>query len=625
MAEFPVFIAQRHYKTPPSVRPRRQAAHARAGRIRMFAALLSLISLCFVATVASAQSETDTSQAGRAPENGSSRSAAPAEANPAAPLDYHKAWFPVSGLNDGLPQPDRPLNRATPRAALESFLNLADREEFDHAAHLLDLALIPEEERASRGADLARKLNEIFSRRVWIDWGSIPDRPDAMQVIGTDSNQVAGEPRRTMRIAALMLEGRPVAIRLSRMKAPDQPPLWVFSAQTVGNIGKLYERYGPGWLEQKLPEWLKRKGPNNLPLWKILLLPVLIGVTILAAGAIYRAIRLFGRYARPDWLGLVVQNSSAPVAILAAFLIAQLIIGTLLPLTGPVNSVAQPAILGGIIASTAWIILRGLDTILDFASEKYVQDIGKEKNDASRRLYTNLSVARRIALLIAFIAGAGLLLSQLDLYQTVGISLLASAGIFSLIFGFAAQTVLGNILASLQIAISKPIRIGDSVFYEGQWGNVEEINYTFVLIRIWDDRRLVIPVRYFVSHPFENWSIESSHLLGTVDIKMDHRTDVEALRSKFAELVKENRNWDGKVEPQTMVVDHDDEGMTIRFYASAANASDAWYLQCDMREQLLAHVRELTDAPVYPHRRVLLERTQEGDGAAQGDGVQVKH
>lgn len=457
----------------------------------------------------------------------------------------------------------------------------------------------------------------FFSRRVWLSWTDIPDRPDGMQVIGSDNNQAAGEPRKSLQIYKLELKDRPVSLRLNRIKTPDHVPVWVFSAQTVANIDALYARYGPGWLEQNLPEWLTEKGPVNLPLYKMLLLPVIIGLAIILAWAVYRLVKRLAKYTRPNWFKPVVQGAAAPLALLSLCLTTQLSIGTVLPLSGPINTIVQPVLYGGIIAAITWLILRGFDTVLNFASEKYVSDIGKEKNDASRRLYTNLSVARRVALLIAFMFGAGVLLAHLQIYQTIGLSLLASAGVLSLIFGFAGQTVLGNILASLQIAISKPVRIGDSIYYEGQWGNVEEINYTYVLIRIWDDRRLIVPVQYFVRNPFENWSIKTSHILGTVDIKLDHRTDVEVLRKKFTEVVKGDDNWDGKVEPQTLVIGHDDEGMTVRFYASAENSSDAWYLECAMREQMLAYVRELEDKPALPHRRILIEQVSNGEARSK--------
>jgi small-conductance mechanosensitive channel len=593
-----------------------QGAICKSATARFTAVLIAIAGLALPILHAQAQQNTPQTNLSQPPETGAaSREAAPTadSTDPAAPIDFHEAWFPVDSLNAGLSEPGEPLNRATPRATLESFLNLAANQEFGRAAHLFNLALIPRQEQPEQGPELARKLHEIFNRRVWINWNNLPDRPDAMEVIGAQSNQTAGEPRRSLSIASLQLDDRSVTLRLSRLKAPDRPPLWLFSAQTVGNIDALYERYGPGWLEQRLPEWLKRTGPGAIPLWKLLVLPLLLGVAVLAAWGVYRGTQMIARIGRPEWVCLIIRKSGAPLAFLTACLFGQLVIGTMLPLSGPVNSIVQPVLLTGIIAAIAWLALRGFDTILDFASKKYVSDIGKEENDASRRLYTNLSVARRVALLIAFLAAAGLLFSQLELFQTLGVSLLASAGIFSLIFGFAAQTVLGNILASLQIAISKPVRIGDSIFYEGQWGNVEEINYTYILIRIWDDRRLVVPVQYFVSHPFENWSIKTSHLLGTINIKMDHRVDVDALREKFTEIVQENENWDGKVEPQTLVTDHDDEGMTVRFYASAENASKAWYLECAMREQMLAFVRGMKDAPAYPHRRVLIEHAGNGE------------
>jgi hypothetical protein len=328
-----------------------RSAICKSATARFTAVLIAIAGLALPILHAQAQQNTPETNQSQPPETrAASPEAAPTadSTDPAAPIDFHEAWFPVDSLNAGLSEPGEPLNRATPRATLESFLNLAANQEFGRAAHLFNLALIPRQEQPEQGPELARKLHEIFNRRVWINWNNLPDRPDAMEVIGAQSNQTAGEPRRSLSIASLQLDDRSVTLRLSRLKAPDRPPLWLFSAQTVGNIDALYERYGPGWLEQRLPEWLKRTGPGAIPLWKLLVLPLLLGVAVLAAWGVYRGTQMIARIGRPEWVCLIIRKSGAPLAFLTACLFGQLVIGTMLPLSGPVHSIVQPVLHHGL-------------------------------------------------------------------------------------------------------------------------------------------------------------------------------------------------------------------------------------------------------------------------------------
>ena len=206
-------------------------------------------------------------------------------------------------------------------------------------------------------------------------------------------------------------------------------------------------------------------------------------------------------------------------------------------------------------------------------------------------------------LLLLVLLGAGIAFSQLQVFQVFGITLLGSAGVLGLVLGFAAQTVLGNILASVQVAMSKPVRIGDAVFYEGNWGYVEEINYTFILIQTWDKRRLVVPVKYFVSHPYENWSIRDPAIIKPVELAVDFRADVERLREHFAKVLKENENYDGEEEPKTLVIASDNKTMTVRFYTSAKDSSMGWDLHCQVREEMIRFIREEMGEEFLPLER----------------------
>jgi small-conductance mechanosensitive channel len=169
--------------------------------------------------------------------------------------------------------------------------------------------------------------------------------------------------------------------------------------------------------------------------------------------------------------------------------------------------------------------------------------------------------------------------------------LLASAGVLSVLIGVAAQPVLGNIISGAQIAISRPVRVGDSIVYEGTWCYVEDITYMYVLCRTWDEKRLVIPLLYFTSKPFSSYSLRDPRALHLVELKVDYTVDVDALRSEYERLVEVSELWDDDYEPKCEVVAFEEESVKLRMFAWAGNASRSWDLHCELREGLLKYLQ----------------------------------
>ena len=168
----------------------------------------------------------------------------------------------------------------------------------------------------------------------------------------------------------------------------------------------------------------------------------------------------------------------------------------------------------------------------------------------------------------------------------VGTSILASAGIASVIIGFAAQRSLGTLVAGLQIAITQPIRIDDVVIVENEWGRIEEITLTYVVVRIWDLRRLVVPISYFLEKPFQNWTRVSAHLLGTVMLHVDYTVPLNVMREELDRILEQSKLWDHKVKV-LQVTDTTDRTLELRALVSAGNASAAWDLRCEVREAMV--------------------------------------
>lgn len=218
-------------------------------------------------------------------------------------------------------------------------------------------------------------------------------------------------------------------------------------------------------------------------------------------------------------------------------------------------------------------------------------DIGVSDNLSARRMHTQLTVVCRILTAIIWLVGVAAALMTFPSVRQLGTSMLASAGIAGLVVGLAAQRTLGNFIAGLQIALTEPINLDDVVIVEGEWGRVEEITATYVVIRIWDQRRLIVPFSWFIEKPFQNWTRRSAEVLGTVFLWTDYAVPVDRIREEASRLAKASPHWDGRVVGVS-VTDTTDKAVQIRVLASAADASKAWDLRCELREKLIAYLQK---------------------------------
>ncbi|WP_245548265.1 mechanosensitive ion channel family protein [Nocardia pneumoniae] len=237
------------------------------------------------------------------------------------------------------------------------------------------------------------------------------------------------------------------------------------------------------------------------------------------------------------------------------------------------------------IMAAAWLVIRAADAVAENMLRSYA---GRTREISRvRQLRTQLALVRRIvtSVLVVTTAAVAILLLFPSL-RTLGTSLLASAGVIGIIAGVAAQSTLSNLIAGLQIAFGDSVKIGDTVVVEGEWGIVEEITLAFLTVRIWDDRRLTMPVSYFNSKPYENWSRGGPQITGTVFLYLDHSTPVPLLREHLHEYLRERRDWDGR-NWDLVVTDTTPTNIVVRATMSAANADDAWDLRCAVREELL--------------------------------------
>jgi small-conductance mechanosensitive channel len=267
-----------------------------------------------------------------------------------------------------------------------------------------------------------------------------------------------------------------------------------------------------------------------------------------------------------------------------------------------------------LVAAAAWLAVCVVRVAEDALMRRY--DVEIPDNLRARRARTQVQVLGRVVKVAIILLAAVIMLLTFPEARAAGASLLASAGIAGVIVGIAARSTVGNLIAGLQIAFAEPIRLDDAVVVEGEWGNVEEITLTYVVVRIWDRRRLVLPCSYFVEHPIQNWTRYSADIVGSVHLHVDYATPVEDVRAEFERVLAASELWNGQTAV-LQVVDTTEQTMVLRALVSADSAPSAWDLQCEVRERLLAWLqREHPEA--LPRLRAELERGA-GHGEDQGD------
>lgn len=246
------------------------------------------------------------------------------------------------------------------------------------------------------------------------------------------------------------------------------------------------------------------------------------------------------------------------------------------------------------IAVFTWFALRLVGGLEVAIAARNLIDV--EDNLHARRILTQTRVLSRTAMFAVGLIGLAAMLMTFPGARQIGTSLLASAGLVGIVAGFAARPVLGNLLAGMQIALSQPIRLDDVLVVEGEWGRVEEITGSYVVVRIWDERRLVVPLEYFISKPFQNWTRTSASIIGTVFVWVDYALPVEPLRRELRRLCESAKEWDRRV-CVLQVTDANERAMQLRALVSSSDSSRSWDLRCLVREGLIAFVaREAPDA-----------------------------
>jgi small-conductance mechanosensitive channel len=518
--------------------------------------------------------------------------------------DYNEAYYSVSRLNEQIGLPPKEFNLRTPQAALEHFVLSARNDRFEDAIYALNLNLMPEKLTKEQAVSLARKLYFVIDQRVQIDWDGLSDRPDGQIDISTTTNQaIAGKPRRSVVFGEVALGDRDIVLRVQRIRYKEYGALWMISANTVDNIEALYREYGPRKLDRMMPDWARIKF-LGFPIWKFIGILAILLISWFFGRLVRLIIQKLLQNSDRAWLRHIANKLAVPAGVLFGTLSFYLLLDNLISLSGGFANIVYTSLIILIIGSITWFITKFVDYLMTYIAENKIGDISEETNEEARKMLTYISVGRRILTFVIVVVGGYIIISQFRALEKVGISLLASAGVATVILGIAAQNTLGNIFAGLQIAITKPVRVGDTVIIKDDWGNVEEIGFTYLVVRTWDLRRLVVPLKYIISNIFENWSMTSSHQVRPIILHADYRIDVSKIRSKFEELLKNSEKWDEENPPVVQVVDTSEESIQIRALCSAKDAQSAWELHCELREKLVSYICELEDGIYLTRTRV---------------------
>lgn len=264
-----------------------------------------------------------------------------------------------------------------------------------------------------------------------------------------------------------------------------------------------------------------------------------------------------------------------------------------------------------LIIGVAWIFISAMRTIKRILLEQF--DPADQNNLRSRKFQTQFNILERIVVFLIILISIGLVLMLFEDVKRIGISLFASAGIAGVIIGFAAQRIIALIIAGLQIAITQPIRIDDVVVIENEWGRIEEITLTYVVVRIWDMRRLIVPTTYFFEKPFQNWTRTSAEIWGTVFIYTDYQVPFDDLRNELTRILESSPHWDKKVNV-LQVTDAKDNVVEIRALMSAKDSSTAWNLRVYVREKLITFLQQHYPDSL-PKTRLVIQNSQNQDKA----------
>lgn len=348
-------------------------------------------------------------------------------------------------------------------------------------------------------------------------------------------------------------------------------------------------------------EWLRGMGTVIALTW------LLIRISVTIDEALRAEIPQSGN----DWAAILVPFAGRAVRWVLPLMAIMLGIPAL-AVSARTESIVQHAVSLLLIATIAFLVLQLIKVGADLVLQK--QQLSASDNRHARAIYTQVTMLRKLVVSVVILIAIASMLMVFEPVRHFGTAIIASAGVAGIILGFAAQKSIATLLAGFQIALTQPIRIDDVVIVEGEWGVIEEITLTYVVVRIWDLRRLVLPISYFIEKPFQNWTRTSADLLGSVFLYVDYTVPLESLRAELKKILEASALWDKKVSV-LQVTDTKQHTIELRVLVSARNAGQAFDLRCEVREKLIAYLQR-NHPESLPRLRTTLQESAASDVAS---------
>ncbi len=523
------------------------------------------------------------------------------QADSALTGEYNESYYLLKTLNSGLKSLSKPPNLATPLSTLEFFQSAIIKERYDLAAYALNMNLLDDSTQTNRAAELAQRLDFLLSTKGLYVFNDMPDRADGLiePPIGSSSS-ISGIPRRSIKLGYINYRDRQVPLFIERVRVNDEAPIWVFSAQTVGNIDNLYDRYKPPEFEQYLPNWMTLRF-FGMAVWEFL---ALVGFFLVTMGIGWLVSRATGKLV--NWyvgdkaveslthskksITEFIDKLTVPLTFTIGFSSVFTLVSGGFPYIEPIATSTRPVMWIGLVVSAVWLGIRVINFFANRYKDLQIDGLADNEYDKYRVRLTYVSIFRRLFIFVMILGSIWVGVSEFTDIEGLGTTLLTSAGIAGVVIGVAAQPTLGNIIAGLQVAITQPVRIGDTVMMEGDWTTIEDLRYTYAVLKTWDERRLIVPMRHFVIEIVENWSHTESHQTCVVYLFVDYGIDIDSVRQKFIAVVKQHELWDGKTDPALVVVSVSEETIKLRGALASDSPLNAWTLECEVREQMLAYL-----------------------------------
>ncbi len=318
-------------------------------------------------------------------------------------------------------------------------------------------------------------------------------------------------------------------------------------------------------------------------------LGLVVGAYVFGRFVAWLSVRALARWAKHTVTpadDLVLRHVAAPLRWLLPAIGVDCVL-PMVPLPERMGQILTHTTVLAIIVTTGWAVFAALRVLEDLVEQRY--DLSRATTVHARAVYTQLRALRNVGGVVVVMVTIAFALMTFEEVRNIGAGLLASAGVAGIVLGFAAQKTLTTLVAGIQIAFAQPIRVGDLVGVDSEIGTVEEIALTYTVVRLWDLRRLIVPVEYFLDKPFQNWTRGTGELLGTVELQLDFGVPVDDLRKELERLVAASSLWDKKIA-KVQVTGASDKTMLVRVLVSAANSDDLFELRCHLREKLLSFV-----------------------------------